>query len=92
MSVSRTVVIIDPMGLHARPAASFVAQARTYSSEVVLAAGEKQGNCKSLLSILKLGITHGTEVTLTATGDDERTAVDELAAGLESTPDAAGSP
>ena len=92
MSISRTVVITDPLGLHARPAADFVAQARTYSCAIALTAGEKQGNCKSLLSILKLGIAHGTEVTLTATGDDESTAVDELAAAMESTPEAASSP
>ena len=90
MSVRRTAVITDPQGLHARPAADFVAQARTYSSEVALTVGEKSGNCKSLLGILKLGITQGTEVTITATGDDESTAADELAAILE-TPHDAGS-
>lgn len=78
MSATRTVLISDPLGLHARPAADFVAQARSYASDVSLTAGEKHGNCKSLLSILKLGITQGTEVALTASGPDEQTAVDEL--------------
>lgn len=84
MTVARTALIADPLGLHARPAADFVARARVYESEVVIAAGEKTANCKSLLAVLKLGAVGGTEVTITATGPDEHDAVGALVSFLES--------
>lgn len=84
MTVVRTALIADPLGLHARPAADFVARARVYESDVVIAAGEKSANCKSLLAVLKLGAVGGTEVTITATGPDEDDAVGVLASFLES--------
>lgn len=79
MTVSQTATVADPLGLHARPAADFVAQARTYDSEIVLTSGDKSGNCKSLLGVLKLGIVTGSEVSITATGPDEVAAVEALA-------------
>jgi phosphotransferase system HPr (HPr) family protein len=83
MTAIRTAVVADPLGLHARPAAELVAQARAYESDLVLASGEKTGNCKSLLAVLKLGIVGGTEVTVTAMGPDEAVAVEVLASFLE---------
>lgn len=83
MSASRTTIIADPLGLHARPAAEFVTRARTYESDLSIASGDKTGNCKSLISILKLGIAVGTEVTITAAGPDEAAAIEELGSFLE---------
>ncbi len=87
MTVSQTATVADPLGLHARPAADFVAQARTYDSEIVLTSGDKSGNCKSLLGVLKLGIVTGSEVSITATGPDEVAAVEALAELLGREPD-----
>jgi phosphocarrier protein HPr len=92
MSVSTSVVITDPLGLHARPAAQFVEKARTFASDVTLDKDGKSANCKSLLSILKLGVTQGTEVTVTASGDDEQGALDALLALLQAEPEAERSP
>lgn len=89
MTASQTAIVVDPLGLHARPAADFVAQARTYDSEIVLTSGDKSGNCKSLLGVLKLGIVTGSEVSITATGSDEVAAVEALAAYLGREPDTA---
>ncbi len=87
MTASQTAIVADPLGLHARPAADFVAQARTYESELVLTSGEKSGNCKSLLGVLKLGIATGSEVSITAIGPDEAAAVEALASLLGREPD-----
>lgn len=83
MSATRRAVIADPLGLHARPAAEFVTRARAYESDLTITSGEKSGNCKSLLSILKLGIVAGAEVTITATGPDEADAIESLGSFLE---------
>ena len=87
MTATQTAIVADPLGLHARPAADFVAQARSYESELVLTSGEKSGNCKSLLGVLKLGIGSGSEVRITATGSDEDAAVEALSAFLMHVPD-----
>jgi len=83
MTTTRTVTIADPLGLHARPAADFVTAARGYSSDLAISVGDKVANCKSLLSVLKLGITQGTVVMVEATGEDEERAVEDLASRLE---------
>ena len=83
MTTTRPVTIADPLGLHARPAAEFVSAARGYQSDLVIRAGEASANCKSLLSVLKLGITHGTVVVIEADGEDEDRAVEDLAVRLE---------
>jgi phosphocarrier protein HPr len=83
LSVSRQVVVADPLGLHARPAAEFVERARTYACEITIENDGSVGNCKSLLSVLKLGIAHGTVVTIIATGEDAENAVASLVALLK---------
>lgn len=83
MSATRTVTVADPHGLHARPAAEFVESARGFESNLQILTADKRGNCKSLLSVLKLGISQGTAVTLEADGHDEEQAVETLASLLE---------
>lgn len=83
MSATRIVTVTSPHGLHARPAAEFVESARGFESNLQILAADKQGNCKSLISVLKLGISQGTSVTLEADGDDEEQAVEALASLLE---------
>jgi phosphotransferase system HPr (HPr) family protein len=79
VTATRTVTIGDPQGLHARPAADFVTAARDFECDLEIRVGDRSGNCKSLLSVLKLGVAHGTLVTLQGSGADEERAVAELA-------------
>ena len=72
--------VLDPAGLHARPAAQFVRTASRFQSDIVLDTGEKSANAKSLVGILGLTIRPGAHVSLTADGPDADAA---LAALLE---------
>jgi len=83
MTASHVVIITDPLGLHARPAADFVARARGYESELIISHAANSASCKSLLGILRLGVVSGSEVMITATGPDEEEAVQSLVAFLE---------
>lgn len=80
----RKTVIINPSGLHARPASSFVREAKKYSSGIVIAnldlPDEEPVNAKNVISVLSLGIGPGCNVELAAEGPDEQTAVDDLVA------------
>jgi phosphotransferase system HPr (HPr) family protein len=79
--------VLDPAGLHARPAAQFVRTASRFQSEIVLDTGEKSANAKSLVGILGLTIRPGAEVLLTADGPDAdaalETLLEELGAAVE---------
>ena len=82
-SMERTVTLGSKSGLHARPAAIFVQNAKGFQSQVTLAKNDKTVNGKSILSVLSLGAEQGDAVVLTVHGDDAQSAVDKLAALLE---------
>ncbi len=72
------VVIKNPQGLHARPAAMFVQIASKYNANVVLQKGDERVNGKSIMGILTLGIEQNVKVILEADGDDADDVVAEL--------------
>jgi phosphotransferase system HPr (HPr) family protein len=79
---SEAVAVTLPadVDLHARPAADFVRTAMGFSASVQVAVGERQVDAKSLLSVLALGAKGGTELRLTASGEDAAAALDALSA------------
>lgn len=70
MSVSRTVTITNSQGLHARPAAELVEAMKTFDAAVTISIGEKSAKTNSIMSVLALGATPGSEATVVADGPD----------------------
>lgn len=68
----------DGVDLHARPAADFVRTALGFSAAIQVAANGREADAKSLLTVLALGAKGGTELRLTATGDDAGAALEAL--------------
>ena len=81
--ISRNVTINNTVGLHARPATFFIQKANSYKCSIWVEKEDCRVNAKSLLGVLSLGITKGTEITIIADGLDEQGAVDGLAALIE---------
>lgn len=81
---TKTAVVNNQVGLHARPATFFIQKANEFKCSVWVEVEERRVNAKSLLGVLSLGIMKGTEITLIADGSDEEAAVEALAALLES--------
>jgi phosphotransferase system HPr (HPr) family protein len=79
----RTITIGSKSGLHARPVAVFIQNAKGFHSQITLSKNDKTVNGKSLLSILTLGAGQGDQVVLKAEGDDAELAVSKLASLLE---------
>jgi phosphocarrier protein HPr len=75
---ARDVEIVNPTGLHTRPGNAFVRKAKEYAASVSIIKGEKRGNAKSLLTLMKVGCSRGDRVTIEADGPDEVAAVDGL--------------
>ena len=76
--ISRGLTINNNVGLHARPATFFVQKANSFKSSIWVEKEDCRVNAKSLLGVLSLGITKGTNITLIADGVDERSAIDGL--------------
>lgn len=72
---SFTAEIIDPVGLHARPATIAVSVASKFKSEITIGFDGQEVNMKSILNIISLGATPGSEITVTAKGEDEEEAI-----------------
>jgi phosphotransferase system HPr (HPr) family protein len=81
-SEAMVVTLPADVDLHARPAADFVRAAMGFVADVQVAAGEREANAKSLLAVLALGAKGGTELRLTASGQDAAAAVDALSARI----------
>lgn len=81
----KTVTVRNSAGLHARPAALFIAEAKKFESSITigLVGGDKSVNAKSMVKLLTLGICKDQEVKLSAEGADETVAVDTLVAMIE---------
>jgi phosphocarrier protein len=76
------VSVAQPDGLHARPAAQFVKLAAGFKSSIKVRRDAREANGKSILSVLGLGVSRGTEVELVAEGEDQEAALTELSAFL----------
>ena len=79
MLIERRVKIINVNGLHARPATRFAEMANKFNSEIFVRTEEKEEvNGKSIIDLLTLGARRGTEILITADGEDKEIALDVL--------------
>ena len=79
MSAWRNVQIVNPLGLHARPAAQLVKLANQYTAEVTIARDGMPVNAKSIMGVMMLAAEQGCTVQIAADGSDAEAAVDALA-------------
>lgn len=81
-----TVKIQNKLGLHARPAMLFVEAASRYASDVRVRRMDQDDpvDGKAILQMMMLAATRGTELEITAAGDDAMDAVTELVKLVES--------
>lgn len=82
-SVSRTIVIQNEQGLHARPAEMFVRLAQQFQARIELVREDRRVEATSIIDVLTLGAAQGTELVLEAVGDDAQEAVEALARLVE---------
>lgn len=81
--IKRPVTIQLQRGLETRPAAMLVQVASQYQSEIYLEVGnQKRVNAKSIMGMMTLGLDSGDDVVISANGDDEESAINEIEAYL----------
>ena len=73
-----TVKVLNEEGIHARPAGILVKLANNFSSDIELLVNDNSVNAKSIMSIMGLGLTKDTMVTIKAEGVDAEAALAEI--------------
>lgn len=76
--VEKTIEITNPTGLHARPAALFVQTAGKFTANIWINMDHKKVNAKSIMGLISLAVSKGTEITIIADGEDEDLAMKEI--------------
>ncbi|ERN42061.1 phosphotransferase System HPr (HPr) Family [Rubidibacter lacunae KORDI 51-2] len=82
--ISEPIVVPNPSGLHARPAAVLVNLAKKYRSNIQLLRGDDRANARSVVALMGLQIAHGDRITLNADGPDAKDAILALTAAIRS--------
>ncbi|KPV41027.1 phosphocarrier protein HPr [Thiohalorhabdus denitrificans] len=81
--IQRPLRIINKLGLHARAASKLVSLASSYESEVSLTREGQTVSAKSIMGVMMLGASRGTELELIAEGPDEEDAADAISELVE---------
>jgi phosphotransferase system HPr (HPr) family protein len=76
--ITKKIQIQLQNGLEARPVAVLVQVASQYNSSIYVECDDRKVNAKSIMGMMTLGLTAGEEVVVSANGDDEQTAMDDI--------------
>jgi len=81
--ITKSFIIQNQYGIHARPARMIVEEASKFRSDVWLSKNGEEINAKSIMGILMLEARKDTELVLRVSGEDEETAMDAMTAVLD---------
>jgi phosphocarrier protein HPr len=73
-----TVTVLNPEGLHMRPADKLVRAAASFQCQIELERAGQIADCRSILSLLTLGAMQGSELVLRAQGPDAAQAIEAI--------------
>lgn len=76
--ITKKIQIQLQNGLEARPVAVLVQVASQYNSSIYVECDDRKVNAKSIMGMMTLGLTAVEEVVVSANGDDEQTAMDDI--------------
>ena len=76
--INEKITVINVLGLHTRAAAKLVALSAKFESKIEIQKNDQVANCKSIMSIIVLGVTKGTTLDLMISGADEFEARDAI--------------
>ena len=82
--ISKNLTVVNPSGLHLRPAGVLSQTAMKFKSDITIVSGEKKIVAKSVLNVMAAGIKCGTEITLVCDGEDEEEAMKTISEAIES--------
>lgn len=78
MPIEKRVTVLNPQGLHMRPADMLARAAARFQSQIELEKDGQSIDCRSIMSILTLNASQGTQLQLRAIGEDASQAIEAL--------------
>lgn len=78
--IEREAKIVNPLGMHARPAAEFVKVANRFKSKVDVQRDALSVNGKSIMGVMMLAAEQGSSLVIRADGADAEQAMEALLA------------
>ena len=82
--LTKTLTVVNPSGLHLRPAGVLSQTAMKFKCDITIICGEKKIVAKSVLNVMAAGIKCGTEINLICDGEDEEEAMKSMSEAIES--------
>jgi phosphocarrier protein len=76
--LTKDLVVLNKLGMHARPAAMFVRVANRFSSEILVEKDGEEVNGKSIMGLMLLAAGCGSKLRITAIGSDAANAVKDI--------------
>jgi phosphocarrier protein len=76
--VVRDFLITNEQGIHARPATALVQKANEFQSDITITYNGMTTDLKSIMGVLSLGVTKGSNITLRIEGEDEVEALKQI--------------
>jgi phosphocarrier protein len=77
---TKTITIINKLGLHARASAKLVATASRFGAKIDISRNGKTVNGKSIMGVMMLAASKGTDIKITTDGEDEVKAMEAIEA------------
>ena len=82
--IKKPITIQLASGLEPRPVAVLVQVASQYNSKIYVEEGDRKGNAKSIMGMMTLGLSAGESVVVSAEGEDEAEAIENIEKYLSS--------
>ena len=76
--LTKTLTVVNPSGLHLRPAGVLSQTAMKFKCDIIIECGEKRIVAKSVLNVMASGIRCGDEITVHCDGPDEKEAIEAV--------------
>lgn len=73
--IKRQITISNKLGLHARASSKLVLTANQFKSKITIMRGNREANAKSIMTLMMLAASCGTEIMIIADGEDEAEAL-----------------
>ncbi len=83
LKIRKDMVVLNKLGIHARPAAMFVKTANRFECQILVEKDGETINGKSIMGLMMLAAGPGSRITIHADGNDAQGAVTELDALLK---------
>jgi len=76
--ITKQIEVINKLGLHARASSKLVQLANSFKSEIFIERNGRRANAKSIMSLMMLAASKGSQISIICNGEDEEIACEKI--------------